>query len=93
MQAGGPEVLEFGEIETPKPGPGEVLVNVEGAGVNFIDSYRRPGVYPMEYPHVVGVEGTGYIAEGQRHRELAGRQPRGVARGPGLVCGAGRREG
>jgi NADPH:quinone reductase-like Zn-dependent oxidoreductase len=37
MQAGGPEVLEFGEIETPKPGPGEVLVNVEAAGVNFID--------------------------------------------------------
>ena len=63
MQAGGPEVLEFGEIETPKPGPGEVLVNVEAAGVNFIDTYRRSGVYPMEYPHVVGVEGTGYIAE------------------------------
>lgn len=40
MQAGGPEVLEFGEIETPKPGHGEVLVNVEAAGANFIDMYR-----------------------------------------------------
>jgi len=63
MQASGPEVLEFGEIETPKPGPGEVLVDVEAAGVNFIDTYRRSGVYRMEYPHVVGVEGTGSIAE------------------------------
>ncbi|RBP67790.1 NADPH2:quinone reductase [Brevibacterium sanguinis] len=63
MQAGGPEVLEFSEIETPQPGPGEVLIDVEAAGVNFIDTYRRSGVYPMEYPHVVGVEGTGRIAE------------------------------
>src|SRR5699024_1152785 len=63
MQAGGPEVLEFGEVPTPKAGAGEVLVDVEAAGVNFIDTYRRSGVYPMEYPHIVGAEGTGYIAE------------------------------
>ncbi|WP_309130839.1 quinone oxidoreductase [Brevibacterium sp.] len=62
MQAGGPEVLEFSEIDTPQPGPGEVLIDVEAAGVNFIDTYRRSGVYPMDYPHVVGVEGTGRIA-------------------------------
>src|SRR5699024_3022904 len=62
MQAGGPEVLEFGEVPTPKAGAGEVLVDVEAAGVNFIDTYRRSGVYPMEYPHIVGAEGTGYIA-------------------------------
>ncbi|WP_442853640.1 alcohol dehydrogenase catalytic domain-containing protein, partial [Brevibacterium sp. VCM10] len=40
-----------------------MLVDVEAAGVNFIDTYRRSGVYRMEYPHVVEVEGTGYIAE------------------------------
>lgn len=62
MQAGGPEVLEFGEIDTPTPGPGEVLVDVEAAGVNFIDTYRRSGVYPMDYPHVVGVEGAGRVS-------------------------------
>ncbi|MDN5655884.1 MAG: alcohol dehydrogenase catalytic domain-containing protein, partial [Kocuria sp.] len=62
MRAGGPEVLEFSEIETPQAGPGEVLVDVEAAGVNFIDTYRRSGVYPMDYPHVVGSEGTGRIA-------------------------------
>ena len=62
MRAGGPEVLEFSDIETPQAGPGEVLVDVEAAGVNFIDTYRRSGVYPMDYPHVVGSEGTGRIA-------------------------------
>lgn len=63
MQAGGPDALEFGEIETPKSSPHEVLVNVEAAGVTFIDAYRRSGVYLTDYPHVVGVEGTGHIAE------------------------------
>lgn len=63
MQAGGPEVLELGEIKTPKPGPGEVLVNVEASYVAFIDAYRRSGVYPMDYPHVVGAQGSVHIAE------------------------------
>lgn len=63
MQAGGPEVLEFGEIEVAAPGPGEILVEVKAAGINFIDTYRRSGVYPMEYPHTVGVEGSGIVAE------------------------------
>lgn len=40
-----------------------MLVNVETAGVNFIDTYRRSGVYPMENSHVVGSEGTGRITE------------------------------
>ncbi|RCS91857.1 quinone oxidoreductase [Brevibacterium aurantiacum] len=63
MRAGGPEVLEFNEVDTPQPGPGEVLVDVAAAGVNFIDTYRRSGTYPMSYPHIVGSEGTGHIAE------------------------------
>ncbi|SMY11362.1 quinone oxidoreductase family protein [Brevibacterium jeotgali] len=63
MQAGGPEVLEFGEIEVAAPGPGEILVDVKAAGINFIDTYRRSGVYPMDYPHTVGVEGSGIVAE------------------------------
>lgn len=58
---GGPEVLEVAEIEQPSPGPGEVLVEVAAAGVNFIDTYRRSGVYPMAYPHVVGTEGAGVV--------------------------------
>src|SRR5699024_7757736 len=45
------------------PGVGEVLVDVEAAGVNLTDTYRRSRVYPMEYPHIVASAGTGRIAE------------------------------
>ncbi len=61
--AGGPEVLEYVEQPDPAPGAGELLVRVAAAGVNFIDTYRRAGVYPMRYPHVVGVEGAGTVEE------------------------------
>jgi NADPH2:quinone reductase len=61
VQAGGPEVLELVEVPTPEPGPGEVLVRVAAAGVNFIDTYRRAGVYAVPFPHVVGGEGAGTV--------------------------------
>jgi NADPH2:quinone reductase len=60
-QAGGPDVLEYLELPDPVPGPGEVLVRVAAAGVNFIDTYQRGGVYPMPFPHVPGSEGAGEI--------------------------------
>jgi NADPH:quinone reductase len=60
-EAGGPEVLQHTERPDPTPGPGELLVRVAAAGVNFIDTYRRGGVYPTEYPHVPGVEGAGVV--------------------------------
>lgn len=59
--AGGPEVLEHVELPDPEPGPGQLLVRVAAAGVNFIDTYRRSGAYRMPYPHVVGVEGAGVV--------------------------------
>ena len=62
-EAGGPEVLELVELRDPTPGPGEVLVRVAAAGVNFIDTYRRGGVYPMSFPHVVGSEGAGEVVD------------------------------
>ncbi len=62
-EAGGPEVLTSVELPDPSPGPGQLLVQVAAAGVNFIDTYRRAGVYPMQYPHVVGVEGAGVVVE------------------------------
>lgn len=62
-RAGGPEVLEVVETRRPSPGPGEVLVEIAAAGVNFLDTYRRSGVYPMSYPHVVGTEGAGVVTE------------------------------
>ena len=58
---GGPDVLSLTELPDPTAGPGEVVVRVAAAGVNFIDTYRRSGVYPMAFPHVVGSEGAGSV--------------------------------
>ncbi|WP_435735711.1 quinone oxidoreductase [Cellulosimicrobium sp. PMB13] len=60
-EAGGPDVLEYRELPDPTPGPGQLLVRAAVAGVNFIDTYKRSGVYAMEYPHVVGSEGAGEV--------------------------------
>lgn len=59
--AGGPEVLVLDDVADPEPGPGQILVRVAAAGVNFIDTYRRSGTYPMPFPHVVGSEGAGTV--------------------------------
>lgn len=59
--AGSPEVLDIIDLPDPSPGPGELLVRVAAAGVNFIDTYRRSGVYPVSYPHVLGSEGAGLV--------------------------------
>lgn len=61
--AGGPEVLTLRELPDPRPGPDEVVVEVAAVGVNFIDTYRRSGLYPMPFPHVVGSEGAGRVLE------------------------------
>ena len=62
-RTGGPEVLEYAEVEVPEPGPGQVLVKVAAAGVNFLDTYYRAGVYPRPLPMVLGAEGAGVVAE------------------------------
>ena len=59
---GGPEVMELVELPTPRPGAGQVLVKVEAAGVNFIDTYLREGRYPAELPFTPGQEAAGTIA-------------------------------
>lgn len=58
---GGPDVLTLADLPDPVPGEGEALVRVAAAGVNFIDTYRRAGTYPMPFPHVVGSEGAGEV--------------------------------
>jgi len=62
---GGPEVFRIEEIETPKPGPGEVLVKVLGVSINHLDLWVRrgmPGVtVPM--PRIPGCDGTGEVVE------------------------------
>lgn len=60
---GGPEVLQVVDRESPTPGPGEVLVDVAAAGVNFMDIYSREGrpPYGRETPFVLGAEGAGTV--------------------------------
>ena len=60
-RAGGPEVLEYTQVETPAPGPGEVLIRQSAIGVNFIDVYQRTGLYPVPTPYTPGQGGAGVI--------------------------------
>jgi NADPH2:quinone reductase len=60
---GGRDVLAVEDLTVDAPGPGEVLVEVAAAGVNFIDVYQREGVYPTEPPFVSGNEGAGTVVE------------------------------
>ncbi|CCQ46731.1 alcohol dehydrogenase GroES-like domain protein [Pseudarthrobacter siccitolerans] len=62
-QAGGPEVLEYADVDRPIPGPGQLLVKVAAAGVNFIDTYKRSGVYKVPYPFTPGSEAAGTVEE------------------------------
>jgi NADPH2:quinone reductase len=62
FETGGPEVMRFEEVEEPSPGPSEVLVDVEFAGVNFIDTYHRKGLYPVEVPFTPGIEAAGRVS-------------------------------
>jgi NADPH2:quinone reductase len=62
VHRGGPEVLQLKELERPVPGEGELLVELTGTGVNFVDVYRRNGTYLVDYPNVPGTEGAGRVA-------------------------------
>lgn len=64
-QFGGPDVLKLEEIPAPKPGPGEILVQVKAAGVNPFESYIRAGAYPIkpELPFTLGTDAGGIVAE------------------------------
>jgi len=60
-ETGGPEQLKWMEVADPEPGPSQVLVEVTAAGVNYIDTYHRTGLYPMNLPFVPGLEGAGTV--------------------------------
>jgi NADPH2:quinone reductase len=61
-QFGGPEVMQYEDVPTPSPGPGEVLVQLAAAGLNYIDIYQRTGLYPNTLPYTMGLEGSGVVA-------------------------------
>jgi len=58
---GGPEVLKLEERPTPEPGPGQALVQIAAAGVNFIEIYQREGRYKLPLPCGIGGEGAGTV--------------------------------
>ncbi len=60
-EVGGPEVLRLDDVDTPEPGPGEAVVRLEAAGVNFIDIYERAGEYVLPLPFTPGREGAGTV--------------------------------
>jgi NADPH:quinone reductase len=60
-EPGGADVLEVQRRSAPTPGAGQLLVRVAASGVNFIDVYRREGVYPTPTPFVLGGEGAGTV--------------------------------
>lgn len=59
---GGPEVLVPAEVDDPVIGPNQLLVDIEAAGVNYIDTYIRTGTYPQPVPYIPGSEGAGVVA-------------------------------
>ncbi len=58
---GGADVLAYEEIPTPQPGQGELAVEVVAAGLNYIDTYQRSGLYPMTLPYTPGSEAAGVV--------------------------------
>jgi NADPH:quinone reductase len=60
-QPGGPEVLRYEEVSSPEPKAGEALVELEASGVNFIDIYKRAGLYKLPLPATLGEEGAGRV--------------------------------
>jgi len=60
---GGSEALQYEDIEQPQAGPSELLVKVEAAGINYIDTYQRSGLYQIPLPATLGLEASGTVAE------------------------------
>lgn len=60
-ETGGPDVLHLEDVDPPKPNAGELLIDVEAAGLNFIEVYQREGLYQMARPFIPGSEAAGVV--------------------------------
>ena len=58
---GGPEVLKYEDVDVPAPGKGEVQIKHTAIGLNFIDTYHRSGLYPLQLPLTLGTEAAGVV--------------------------------
>jgi NADPH:quinone reductase len=84
VKHGGPDVLEVVDVPVPRPGPGQVLVDVAAVGVNYRDVYEREGVYGGELPTIIGAEAAGTVAaSGEGVSEFAAGDRVGWISGPG----------
>ena len=60
-KTGGPEVLKLKNIKLKDPKANEVLIENKAIGLNYIDTYHRSGLYPLNLPSNIGMEGSGII--------------------------------
>lgn len=61
-EPGGPDVMAWRELPDPEPSAGQVVVDVAAAGLNYIDTYQRSGLYTVAMPYVLGLEGSGVVS-------------------------------
>ena len=70
FETGGPEVMQYVDVDVPRPGPGEATINQHAIGLNYIDVYFRTGLYPQPLPGGIGMEASGVVeavGEGVTH--------------------------
>ncbi len=73
---GGPENMHLAEVAVGEPGPGEIRIRHQAAGLNYIDVYQRTGLYPLPLPLNLGMEGAGIVeavGEGVTHLQPGDR--------------------
>ena len=79
---GGPDVLKWESVDVADPGPGEVRLRHTAVGLNYIDTYHRTGLYPVETPHGLGLEAAGVV-------EAVGESVTHLSEGDRVAYGAG----
>ena len=85
-QPGGPEALSYETIDDPTPAADEAVIRVEAIGVNYIDTYQRSGLYPLDPPFTLGMEGAGVVeAVGSDVSGLRCWRPRGACHATGFL--------
>ena len=86
---GGPEVLQVDDVEVGDPGPAQVRIRHTAIGVNFVDTYQRSGLYPMQMPATAGNEGAGVVeAVGKGVKDLKVGDRVAYTGLPGAYCEA-----
>lgn len=78
-RTGGPDVIEWAEVDLPAPATGEVQYRTTAVGLNFIDTYYRRGIYPVALPSGLGQEAAGVVT-------AVGAGVQGFAIGDRVAC-------